>query len=67
VPLTTMAYIEGARLIDSDTVFSVKNLVIAPVRHDDKAEMVKRGVDRPFYTTELDFVVRRKAQKATAE
>lgn len=63
---TTMTYIEGARLLDSDTVFSVRTALLKPVKHDAEAEIKGRGLKAPFYTAEFDFVLRPGAQRRQA-
>lgn len=54
---TTMAYIADSPYIDSDTIFSVKDLKYNLKKHDSESEMQARGVDTPFYTTHYDFVL----------
>ncbi|MFQ5658987.1 MAG: dioxygenase [Gammaproteobacteria bacterium] len=54
----TMAYMKNSPYIDSDTIFSVKDLKYDPQRHDSEEEMAARGVDKPFYTVDYDFRLR---------
>lgn len=53
----TMAYMADSPYIDSDTIFSVKDLKYDPEKHDDPDEMAEKGVDRPFFTVDYDFVL----------
>lgn len=53
----TMAYIAGSAYIDSDTIFSVKELLYRLEKHDGADEMQQRGVDKPFYTVDYDFIL----------
>jgi catechol 1,2-dioxygenase/hydroxyquinol 1,2-dioxygenase len=57
LPVTTMVYVEGAKWIESDTTFSVKQALINCVRHDTAAELAARGRDQAFYTAAFDFVL----------
>jgi catechol 1,2-dioxygenase len=57
--LTTQLYFAGDPWLDSDVVGAVKDsLVIAPVRHDDPADIRNRGFGRPYYSVEYDFTLR---------
>jgi catechol 1,2-dioxygenase len=63
--LMTQIFIQGDQWIDSDVVGAVKESLIAGmVKHDDAAEIAKRGLKGPFYTLEFDFVLPRGMKKA---
>jgi protocatechuate 3,4-dioxygenase beta subunit len=56
--LTTHLFVNGDKYLESDTVFGVKDsLIVDFVKHDDPAEMRARGVEKPFYVAEYDFVL----------
>lgn len=54
---TTMMYFNHSPYVDSDTIFSVKDFRVDLEEHSDPAEMEERGVDKPFYTLEYNFVI----------
>jgi len=57
--LTTQLYFAGDPWLDSDVVGAVKHsLVIAPVRHDDPADLRDRGFAQPYYSATYDFALR---------
>lgn len=63
--LITQVFLQGDKWIDSDVVGAVKESLIAGMQlHDDPAEMAKRGLKKPFYTLEFDFVLPRGMKKA---
>lgn len=57
-PITTMTHIDGAPYVDSDTVFAVRSALIKLQKHDAPDELRARNQDKPFYTTEFDFVLK---------
>ena len=63
--LITQVFLQGDKWIDSDVVGAVKDSLIAGMeKHDDLAEISKRGLKHPFYTLEFDFVLPRGMKKA---
>jgi hydroxyquinol 1,2-dioxygenase len=55
-PLTTMLFMSGDPWLQSDAINAVKDsLVVQLEKHDSRADMQERGVDRPFYTCRYDF------------
>jgi catechol 1,2-dioxygenase len=63
--LITQIFLQGDKWIDSDVVGAVKESLIAGMeRHEDAAEIGKRGLKQPFYTLEFDFVLPRGMKKA---
>ncbi len=57
-PLTTQLYFAGDPWLDSDVADSVKDsLVVRLQRHQDPADLDKRGVDRPYFSAQYDFVL----------
>jgi catechol 1,2-dioxygenase len=63
--LMTQIFLAGDQWIDSDVVGAVKESLIAGMKkHEDPAELSKRGLKRPFYTLEFDFVLPRGRKKA---
>jgi catechol 1,2-dioxygenase len=63
--LITQVFLQGDKWIDSDVVGAVKESLIAGMqRHEDKAEIAKRGLKHPFYTLEFDFVLPGGVKKA---
>ena len=63
--LITQIFLQGDKWIDSDVVGAVKASLIAGMeKHEDAAEIGKRGLKRPFYTLEFDFVLPRGMKKA---
>jgi catechol 1,2-dioxygenase len=57
--LTTQLYFAEDPWLASDVVGAVKpSLVIAPVRHDDPADLRERGFARPYYSVNYDFALR---------
>lgn len=58
VPITTMAYLEGAPYIDSDTTFSVKSAIIRPEKQRSPEALKDRRRDRSSFIAELDFVLK---------
>ncbi len=64
--LTTMTYIAGAKFVDSDTVFSVKDALITLEKHDSPEAMQERGVDKPFWTSSFDFTLDAAGEQAVA-
>ncbi len=57
LPLVTQLYIgHDDPYLESDVANAVKpELVVDPVRHDDRREMEALGVERPFYTVDFDI------------
>jgi catechol 1,2-dioxygenase len=63
--LITQVFLQGDPWIDSDVVGAVKESLIAGMeKHNDPAEISKRGLNKPFYTMEFDFVLPRAVKKA---
>ncbi len=63
--LITQIFLQGDKWIESDVVGAVKESLIAGMElHEDAAEIGKRGLKRPFYTLEFDFVLPRGMKKA---
>ena len=61
----TQVFLQGDQWIESDVVGAVKDSLIAGMtKHDDPAEIGKRGLTHPFYTLEFDFVLPRGMKKA---
>jgi catechol 1,2-dioxygenase len=56
--LITQVFLQGDKWIDSDVVGAVKESLIAGMqRHEDAAEIAKRGLKSPFYKLDFDFVL----------
>jgi catechol 1,2-dioxygenase len=63
--LTTQLFFAGDPWIDSDVVGAVKQSLIVTLRkHEDPADMQKRGVDKAYYTISYDFALPRLIRKA---
>jgi catechol 1,2-dioxygenase len=63
--LMTQVFLQGDKWIDSDVVGAVKDSLVAGMeKHDDSAEISKRGLKGPFYTLQFDFVLPRAMKKA---
>ena len=62
-PVTTHIFESSDRWLTSDAVVAVKESLIADfTRHDAPDEASKRfGLQPPFYTTDFDFVLKKKA------
>lgn len=61
-PLTTQIYFQDDPWLDSDVVGAVKaSLVTKLEKHEDAAELQKRGVGRPFFTCSYDLVLQPQA------
>jgi hydroxyquinol 1,2-dioxygenase len=62
-PVTTHIFESSDKWLKSDAVVAVKESLISDfTRHDSATEASKKhGVEPPFYTTEFDFVLRKKA------
>lgn len=54
---TTMMYFNHSPYVNSDTIFSVKDLRVDIVKHSDAAEIKAKGLSKPFYTLDYTFVV----------
>ena len=58
-PLTTQIFLPDDPYLKTDTIGAVKPALVRPLaRHDGRAAMAERGVDRPFYTCEFDITLR---------
>jgi hydroxyquinol 1,2-dioxygenase len=57
--LTTQTYVDDDPYIYSDTVFAVTSstLLMNLQQHDAPEEIWERNVNKPFYTTQFDFVL----------
>lgn len=63
--LTTQVFLKDSPWIDSDVVGAVKDSLIAGLeKHEDPAELRKRGLERPYFTLTYDFVLPRSLAKA---
>ena len=63
--LTTQLFFTGDPWIDSDVVGAVKqSLIVTPARHEEPADLQKRGLDRPYYSISYDFALPRLMRKA---
>jgi catechol 1,2-dioxygenase len=63
--LTTQLFFAGDPWIDSDVVGAVKqSLIVKLEKHEDPADLQKRGFDRPYYTVSYDFALPRVMRKA---
>ena len=63
--LMTQVFLQGDKWIDSDVVGAVKDSLVAGMeKHEDPAEISKRGLKGTFYTLEFDFVLPRAMKKA---
>jgi hydroxyquinol 1,2-dioxygenase len=52
----THVFVEGDRYLDSDTVFAVKDSLIAKYKKVDSPEEAKKlGMPNPFYRLDFDF------------
>jgi len=59
VPLTTQLFIPNDPWIDSDTINAVKkSLILNLEKCEAPDEMKKHGLDKPFYTSSYDFILR---------
>lgn len=57
--LVTQVFFPGDPYLDNDTIGAVKPALVRPLtRHDDERELERRGLDRPFCTTEFDITLR---------
>jgi hydroxyquinol 1,2-dioxygenase len=58
IPLTTHVFDSESRYLDSDAVFGVKqSLVRKLVAHDPAVEGAPAGINRPWYTVDIDIVL----------
>jgi catechol 1,2-dioxygenase len=56
--LTTQIFLKDSPWIDSDVVGAVKPSLIAGLeKHQDPAELRKRGIEHPYFTLNYDFVL----------
>jgi len=63
--LTTQLFFTGDPWIDSDVVGAVKqSLIVTLTKHEDSADLQKRGFDKPYYTINYDFTLPRLMCKA---
>jgi len=63
--LTTQLFFTGDPWIDSDVVGAVKqSLIVTLNKHQDPADLLKRGFDKPYYTISYDFALPRLVRKA---
>ena len=63
--LTTQLFFTGDPWIDSDVVGAVKqSLIVSLKKHEDRADLQKRGVDKPYCTISYDFALPRLIRKA---
>jgi catechol 1,2-dioxygenase len=63
--LTTQLFFTGDPWIDSDVVGAVKqSLIVTLDKHEDRADLQKRGVNKPYYTISYDFTLPRIIRKA---
>jgi catechol 1,2-dioxygenase len=63
--LTTQLFFTGDPWIDSDVVGAVKqSLIVTLGKHNEPADLKKRGFDKPYYTVAYDFVLPRLIRKA---
>ncbi len=61
-PLTTQLYFAGDPWLDSDVVGAVKkSLVVKLKKHDDRADLAKRNLKRPYFACSYDFALRPQA------
>ena len=61
-PLTTQLYFAGDPWLDSDVVGAVKkSLVVKLQKHDDRADLAKRNLSRPYFACSYDFALRSQA------
>jgi catechol 1,2-dioxygenase len=57
-PMTTQVFFEGSEWVNDDCVDAVKpGLVTKLEKHDDPRDYQQRGLDRPYYTVNYDFVL----------
>ena len=64
-PLTTQVFLKDDPWIDQDVVGAVKeSLIMGMTRHDDATEIKQRGLTRPFFTLNYDFVLPREMAEA---
>jgi catechol 1,2-dioxygenase len=60
--LTTQVFLKGSPWIDSDVVGAVKQSLVAGLeKHEDPADLRRRGLERPYFTLRYDFVLPRAA------
>jgi len=58
--LTTQVFLKGSPWIDSDVVGAVKQSLVAGLeKHEDPADLRRRGLERPYFTLHYDFVLPR--------
>jgi catechol 1,2-dioxygenase len=63
--LTTQLFFTGDPWIDSDVVGAVKqSLIVTLQKHEEPADLKRRGVARPYYTISYDFELPRLVRKA---
>ena len=56
--LLLCSFLEGDPCIESDAIGAVKESLILKLEEcNDPNEMINRGVDRRFYTTEYNFIL----------
>jgi catechol 1,2-dioxygenase/hydroxyquinol 1,2-dioxygenase len=56
--LTTQIFIAGDPHLDSDTTFAVRSAIVQLQKHEAPDELKARNQNKPFYTTEFDFVLK---------
>ncbi len=56
-PFITMMYMNHSPYVDSDTIFSVKDFRVDLEKHENRAEIEARGLDRRFFTLDYTFVL----------
>jgi protocatechuate 3,4-dioxygenase beta subunit len=57
-PLTTQVYIAGDPHLDSDTTFAVRSAIVQLQKHETSEELQAQHQNKPFYTTEFNFVLK---------
>jgi catechol 1,2-dioxygenase len=61
--LTTQINIAGDKFLHDDFAFATRDgLIPEVVRHDDPAEITRRGLNEPFVTIRFDFALNREAE-----
>ncbi|MBW4684081.1 MAG: hydroxyquinol 1,2-dioxygenase [Komarekiella atlantica HA4396-MV6] len=64
-PLITQIFIDGDSHIDSDTTFSVKSAIVKLQKHERPEELFAHNQNKPFYTTEFNFVLQPTASETS--
>lgn len=63
--MTSQLYFEGGQYLDSDVANAVRDGLVLPLtRHDDPADIARRGLIGPFYEARYDFALAPEAQDA---